>query len=1080
MRIKKLILENINSLYGKWEIDFDCETFRKSGIFAITGKTGSGKTSILDAICLALYAVTPRLSKGSSFDAVSRGCKAAMCELTFVDTENHEWVATFAYETVKQGANKGETRKDAQGKPAYIHRLSCDGKTVAANTTQVKKMVEEITGLDSERFCRAVLLAQGSFDAFLNAGKDNGEILERITGTEIYSRIAEKLKERYSDEKNKLLTIEAQFSGIVIMSDEEAEKLCLESETLDKEIAGFLTEQNALNQLMQKFQQLELFSRNLEKCGDEEKILAEDETAFSAQKKRFEDGKKVLEADEKFRPYKNLRDQLVVAQTALQKNEQILQEQEKLFIENKQALDAAVSNAEKYAGEFGELSKIFADVNELDIIIKTLDSNVVSAGKKRTDEVHKALNCRRELAEIRRKLAELEKNHSEATAYLAAHAGDSELPAVRKMCEEWLKQLKGCADGSADNKKQSAKVQKELSDLQKLISQKEELLKAESGKLEKISADEARAKQNITEVLAGTAREQWKELYDAHDQLYQQALICKSLEEHRRQLQDGVECPLCGAKEHPFALGNIPEPEKEAEKLKLLKKRLEDIDKAEKTLQQISIELNICRNAGQQIQSASDQAKIQFEARMQAKEVLIQTEQKLQAEFEQTSGKIDDILAPFALSWDKKTYSLTEEFAVRIRKFTGYQAEQTIFDEKLNEFKNSALRLQTALKTLLDSCRALKKDWNQEKAKRTEVNARRVKLFGDKDPAAEAAAAEEKRMYLISRRENAQKLFTEISTNRSRTAEDIGKLKNNITELNTRIISARDNFLFACKSADVTEEEFYTCVLSAEEMTELSAKDAELKSRRKQLTENRQNCEKEIRVLSDFLAGKKDKNVISEELEKVSAQLLEKTQYAGVLKQKIRQDAENKQKMADQHAKLAAQKKIMELWTRLYDLIGVKDRFQRFAQGITLEHLLVLANIELEKLSGRYRLLRSRNEELGIDVADKDQGDEIRSCKTLSGGERFLVSLALALGLAQMAGEKIRVDSLFLDEGFGTLDAETLDTALEALNSLRNRGKLVGVISHVTAFSEKIPCIIEVNKSGGGRSTLSGPGISSL
>jgi exonuclease SbcC len=131
-------------------------------------------------------------------------------------------------------------------------------------------------------------------------------------------------------------------------------------------------------------------------------------------------------------------------------------------------------------------------------------------------------------------------------------------------------------------------------------------------------------------------------------------------------------------------------------------------------------------------------------------------------------------------------------------------------------------------------------------------------------------------------------------------------------------------------------------------------------------------------------------------------------------------------------------------------------------------------------LSGRYRLLRSQDEELEIDVADKDQGDVIRSCKTLSGGERFLVSLALALGLSQMAGEKIRVDSLFLDEGFGTLDAETLDVALEALSNLRNRGKLVGVISHVTAFSERIPCIIEVNKSGGGRSTLSGPGIKAI
>ena len=215
-------------------------------------------------------------------------------------------------------------------------------------------------------------------------------------------------------------------------------------------------------------------------------------------------------------------------------------------------------------------------------------------------------------------------------------------------------------------------------------------------------------------------------------------------------------------------------------------------------------------------------------------------------------------------------------------------------------------------------------------------------------------------------------------------------------------------------------------------------------------------------------------------MEKISGVLQEKNQLLGACREKIKQDEDARKRMAEQHSKLIEQKKVMELWNRLYDLIGVKDKFQRFAQGITLEHLLVLANLELKKLSGRYQLLRSQEEELGIDVADKDQGDEIRSCKTLSGGERFLVSLALALGLSQMAGEKIRVDSLFLDEGFGTLDAETLEIALDALNNLRSRGKLVGIISHVAAFPEKIPCIIEVNKTGGGRSTLHGPGVKLL
>ena len=1070
MKIKKLVLQNINSLYGKWEIDFDCEKFRQSGIFAVTGKTGSGKSSILDAMCLALYGTTPRLKKDTA-EAVSRGCKECMCELTFCDTDNREWIATYGYEMITRGENKGQMRTTP------FHRLSCDGKTEAAQTTRVRKMVKEITGLDSERFCRAVMLAQGSFDAFLNAGRDNGEILERITGTEIYSRIADTLRERHNSEKSKLSAIEAQFAGIEIMSDDEAAAIDQSVALLNGEIDGLNAEHQTLSALAEKFKQLEMHIAALEKCSEDEALLTAEELEFSIGSKRLEDGKKVLEADSKYQPLKELLNQQSSAAASLLKNEQLLTQQKTLLEENRKKLEAVSADAQKFETEFAALSAILTAVNQLDTIIKTLDDAVNSADKKRRAEVAAALACRSELAAAAAEFAELEKQHSEDAGYLASHAKDGELASLQKICTERVDDFKKYSLESAGNRQKKAAVDKELAALQKSFAEKEKELQEVNEKFNTLSASEAAAKQNIADMLEGSSREHWQTLLDTQDKCYQQAVLLKSLEDRRKQLKDGEVCPLCGATEHPFAAGNVPEPEKEELALLSLKQRLTAISKAEKELQDIAALIHTCSNTKLQHVNALEQLKLQQDAKKRELETVTQAELKCQENLAQISAKIDQSLAPFGLSWDKENFALSNELEQRIRRFDECTASQSRFEDNAAVCRDNILLLRTALKALKANCRSFKAEWQSEKQKLSNENSKRLALFGTKDPAVEAAAAEAARKELAAKREAAQNAFTESSANCTRSSEDISKLKDTLKELDLQIISARENFIFACNSADVTEAEFHACVLTKEEMTVLSARDADLRARRKQLSLTRQNCENDIKALETFLADKNSKEEVTAEQQTVYAVIQEKREQLGALRQKITQNNEAKEKMAEQHKKLLEQKKAMEVWNRLYELIGVKDKFQRFAQGITLEHLLVLANLELEKLSGRYRLLRSQTEELGIDVADKDQGDEIRGCKTLSGGERFLVSLSLALGLSQMAGEKIRVDSLFLDEGFGTLDAETLETALEALSNLRNRGKLVGVISHVTSLSERIPCIIEVNKSGGGRSTLSGPGV---
>jgi DNA repair protein SbcC/Rad50 len=148
------------------------------------------------------------------------------------------------------------------------------------------------------------------------------------------------------------------------------------------------------------------------------------------------------------------------------------------------------------------------------------------------------------------------------------------------------------------------------------------------------------------------------------------------------------------------------------------------------------------------------------------------------------------------------------------------------------------------------------------------------------------------------------------------------------------------------------------------------------------------------------------------------------------------------------------------------------DKFRRFAQGITLDHLVQLANAQLDALNPRYRLRRNVGTGLGLSVVDRDMGEELRAVRSLSGGERFLVSLALALALSGLEGRQSFVDTLFIDEGFGSLDAETLDMAIDALETLQSHGRKVGVITHVAAMMDRIAVQIRVVKRGQGRSVV--------
>lgn len=245
--------------------------------------------------------------------------------------------------------------------------------------------------------------------------------------------------------------------------------------------------------------------------------------------------------------------------------------------------------------------------------------------------------------------------------------------------------------------------------------------------------------------------------------------------------------------------------------------------------------------------------------------------------------------------------------------------------------------------------------------------------------------------------------------------------------------------------------------------------DQALASAQTVLKERRQQCEQHLQSRS----SSESRESLETQLQALSTQLEDLSKQLTELNLQRRLDDERLQASAGLQAQIAKQSVVNETWAKLSGIIGSADgkRFRNIAQQLTLDILLGYANQHLKDLSRRYRLERI-GDTLALQVVDQDMGDEIRSVHSLSGGESFLLSLALALGLASLSSNRVRVESLFIDEGFGSLDADTLRVAMDALDSLQALGRKVGVISHVQEMTERIGTRIDVKRIGSGLSKI--------
>ncbi|MCK5720988.1 MAG: AAA family ATPase, partial [Gammaproteobacteria bacterium] len=582
MKILELRFKNLNSLSGEWSIDFMTPEYVSDGIFAITGSTGAGKSTILDAICLALYGRTPRLKSinKSGNEIMSRQTGECFAEVTF-ETQAGQFRCHWS---------QHKARKKADGNLVDSkHEISdaVSGQILESKKRDVANAIEARTGMDFDRFTRSMLLAQGGFAAFLQASSDDrGPILEQITGTEVYSEISKCVHERHREEHGKLELLRAETAGIVILSDEDEAALNQElfyKQKIEKKL-GF--KNDVLGKSILWLTGIDVLKSELSAIDKESEALSNDLKAFETDRAGLQKALKAAELDSEFATLSSKRQQQKLDLETLVNSEAQLPGQEKTLGLKETDLKKAEETVTKVKGKQKSELELIKKVWALDLRISEKQSALKTAESD-------SRKIKTQLSKNKKRRQKTESNQETAGKelfrvedYLSSNAHDAALVTELTGINEQIKNLQEVTtDVSSINilvsklKKQSetdtAQHSKQLA-LCSILKKKHDIAKKHV----------SQTKGFILELLDSRLLREYRAEHNSL--LREMAYLRKiaNLEDERAKLEDDKPCPLCGSPHHPFAEGNVPEIDETEKKINELSSLIQKAEHLERELKE--------------------------------------------------------------------------------------------------------------------------------------------------------------------------------------------------------------------------------------------------------------------------------------------------------------------------------------------------------------------------------------------------------------------------------------------------------------------------------------------------------------
>ena len=1125
MKFLQLEILNLASLdkQGGEVINFEEGALGESTIFSIVGPTGSGKSTLLDAICLALYNRAPRyprkkgdknqnieifgeadanennrLAPTDSRNILTRGKKEGYSKLTFLANNGSiyraEWHVRFQrvrYENAKTA----------------LYKITRNGEQLTEEIADWNEL-PNIIGLDYDQFLRTVLIAQGSFANFLTAKENERyELLEKLIGCEeTYTNIAteiKKAKDQAVDAYNQMAaSVEAVKQNL--LNDEELTQLREEITLLEKAEKELDSQLKAISENLQWYEendkqtkQIAIYQADMEQAANAIKDIQVQIIRLQLHDEVQPAVNLLQEVERQIQSIHNQEEEILKSEAAIKSKEVGITKSEHTLSYLKEVVNKAQEQLEK-------AMPIIAEARALKTKMEAAMPNLKEKKEALELAQKENLTAQRDVEENARNIQKWEAETEKAN--LALKATQEEIAKQKQVLHEatqaaeqaWEKEKNKTAGQNIEElQTQKSAAEKKLQDVLQAIKVVAHLDSATTEKqkneerIQVLSKRNAEIDEALGKLFIEALEKETLTLRNAYT-----LMVSEKWEIHRANLTEGKPCPLCGSTTHPYHTDNRQFEEATTELSQLLKAKENLLKQQQKQEKNLSGERK--QNDGEVQTLQKQQKKLSGEIATYEEEWKMLIAQypkipKVEAElkallpiYEDQAKEATGKLSLFN-KIQKEIERLTQLKDKAVKDEAAYESKASVILNNAQESSSTCatkLAEHKALTTNLISQEKNKKEtyekalqaWNNTKKEMEEWQAQYQQILNGEEPdAAEqrlTAAKDEATKAADDQNENINKLKAELANSKGSHQTMLSQNKTMKENLQTK--EKELNLWIEEYNKQLAEKSIEPSLIDQNTIREMlhSAEDWNAIRREKD--------EKEKAVASTTALYQSAEKAHQQHLEHQPAQtrdaLLAIQQEYQERSQRNELIAANARMQNHQEAvkQLGDKAEALQLvtqekddWTAITDAIGADGKtLRKIAQCYTLSFLIAHANQEIRKFNSRYELQQVKHS-LGIRVIDHDRADDIRDTTSLSGGETFIVSLGLALGLSALSSRNISFENLFIDEGFGTLDPDTLATVIDSLAMLQSsQGKKVGVISHTDTMSERITTQIRIIKNG--------------